>query len=152
MFNFSSLAMGEYQLAVERLASDLDRDPTIERARSNHTLLGRLGAGRLATQLDTMHNSVLEFWELSRHPLLKRNQLELEQDVWIRWIEALPNDPDERAAALDEDVIEDHLASIGVLGDASACATTSTRSPASDRPRRSTRSTAGSPPWLGATR
>ncbi len=116
-FNFTTLAMGEYQLAIQRLSSDLERDPTIERARSTHALLGRAGATSLTTQLDTMHKSLLDFWELSRHPLLKRNQIELEQDMWIRWIEKLPNDADERAAALDEDVIEDHLASIGVLGD-----------------------------------
>jgi hypothetical protein len=60
---------------------------------------------------------VLEFWESSRHPLLGRNQLEIEQDMWIRWIDALPDDVGARADALDEDVIEDHLVRIGVLGD-----------------------------------
>ncbi len=41
-------------------------------------------------------------------------QDELEQDIWIMWISGIANDDSD---ILDLDAIEDHLSSIGVLGD-----------------------------------
>lgn len=68
-------------------------------------------------RLDELHGGVVQFSDAARHPLLSRNALEIEQDLWIRWISALPDDADIVGDALDEDAIEDHLHSIGVLGD-----------------------------------
>ena len=118
-FNFTTHAYGQYQLALQQLSSDFERDPSEARVRDMYRLLAKGEMGVFTHRLDELHGSVVQFFDASRHPLLSRNALEIEQDLWVRWISALPDDQDIVANALDEDAIEDHLHSIGVLGDRS---------------------------------
>lgn len=116
-FNFTTHAFGQYQLALEKLANRLETDPSEANAAELWRLLVKGGPGPLISALDTLHTSVLRFHDLARHPLLMWNALEIEQDLWIRWTAALPDDEDTRNAALDAEAVEDRMKLVGVLGD-----------------------------------
>ena len=116
-FNFTTHAFGQYRLALQQLSSDFDRNPSPERVRDMYRMLVKGEMALFTRRLDELHGGVVQFSDAARHPLLSRNALEIEQDLWIRWISALPDDADIVGDALDEDAIEDHLHSIGVLGD-----------------------------------
>ena len=116
-FNLTTHGFGQFQLAVQRLAFDLERSPSEPLAKAAFKIDALDIAGQLRGELDKMHGSVDDFWNTILHPLLLRSPLEIEQDLWIRWIAALPDDSEIRVEALDEDVIEDHLESIGVIGE-----------------------------------
>ena len=116
-FNLTTHGFGQFQLAVQRLEFDLERSPSEPLAKAAFKIDALDIPGQLRAELDKMHSSVDDFWNTILHPLLLRSPLEIEQDLWIRWIAALPDDAETRVEALDEDVIEDHLESIGVIGE-----------------------------------
>ena len=93
---------------------------------------------KLKERLDEAWAGVIEFSNGLRHPLLRRLQYEIEQDIWIQWISELKGKPgqpqpmgpwgqmgnirgpfgDPRVSdALDEDAVEERLERIGVIGE-----------------------------------
>ena len=115
-FNLTTHAFGQYQLALQKVAFELERDPSPDRVRDLYRLLVRDDLGAFRRAMAALRDNVGAFSAAVRHPLLYKIGYEIEQDLWIRWIAALPNDAEARADALDEDAIEDHLHKIGVLG------------------------------------
>jgi hypothetical protein len=117
-FNLTTRAFGQYQLAVQKLAFDLERRPTDELVKDADRLLARPHLANFRRSLNDLHQSVAEFSAAARHPDMYKSPVEIEEDLWVRWIAALPPDVWALHDALDENAIEDHLHKIGVLGGA----------------------------------
>ena len=142
-FNLTTHAFGNFRYDLLQLATDLKDDPTKERVAQVYQLVARLHIENIQGKLDELHESVYEFLVASGHPLLRKLAWDIEQDLWIQWIDAL-REKDEEAyhglsprvssalaeaekqglvhlprpsfEALDEGVIEKRLEEIGVLG------------------------------------
>ena len=117
-FNLTTRAFGQYERLVDKAASDLERQPTPELVTKANELVAQRHVPNFRRALTTMHQSVSDFASAARHPDLYKSAVELEEDLWVRWIASLPPDIWLLHDILDEDAIENHLHKIGVLGGA----------------------------------
>lgn len=140
-FNITLLWFGDYRVAVQGLAGDLGAwatggtatRPSDDLAKEVGLLSTNAYVPRLNLRIRDAAAALGEFSSAVRHPLLRRLEYEIEQDLWIRWISGLRSGGkpmpyamklgpvmDARVQdALDEDAVEDHLHKIGVLGEGS---------------------------------
>ncbi|MEU0885644.1 DUF4157 domain-containing protein [Lentzea sp. NPDC005914] len=106
-------ALGQFRLAEVGASADMKQSELVDMAVS----LNRAGVHlRLLGPELTRRLSALDRLREAAAAIKHRGIREVEQDVWIMWMETVP---DGQSDILDLDEIEDHLAAIGMLGSGS---------------------------------
>jgi hypothetical protein len=102
-------ALGQFRLLQAGGQADMTRADLVSMAVSLNRATGHLSS--LNTWLGSGLEALSRLEATTKAPVPK--QAEMEADIWIMWMSGVPNSESD---ILDIDAIEDHLASIGVIG------------------------------------
>ncbi len=103
-------ALGQFRLLEAGAPADMDRAALVDMAVALNRAAAHLRLLRPELQ---QRLGALSLLQAQAAATPRRPVNEVEQDVWILWMDTVPNS---QSDILDLDAIEDHLAAIGVLG------------------------------------